>query len=116
MSCKTPKGSCGLDVCRVVWLCIQYFGVIMWASILEPIYNGMHNSMRDSLKSKILEVCNKKIDTKGANVGLSFYAFFANKNDDPECLMEVATWWIMTHKLDHFEKATKIKRMVQAME
>ncbi len=39
--------------------------------------------------------------------------FFANKNDDPELLMEVATWWIMTHKLDHFEKATTIKKMIQ---
>jgi hypothetical protein len=37
-------------------------------------------------------------------VGLSFYAFFANKNDDPELLMEVAHWWIMEMKLDHFEK------------
>jgi hypothetical protein len=27
--------------------------------------------------------------------------------------MEVASWWIMTHKLDHFEKAVKIKKMVE---
>jgi len=27
--------------------------------------------------------------------------------------MEVAEWWIMTHKLDHFEKAVKIKEMVE---
>ena len=26
--------------------------------------------------------------------------------------MEAATWWIETHKLDHFEKAMKIKEMV----
>lgn len=26
--------------------------------------------------------------------------------------MEIAEWWIMTHKLDHFEKAVKIKKMV----
>lgn len=38
--------------------------------------------------------------------------FFANKNDDPELLMEAATWWIHTHKLDHFVKAHKIKQMV----
>jgi hypothetical protein len=69
--------------------------------------------MRDSFKSKIIEVCNKKIEAKGTNVGLSFYAFFANKNDDPELLMEVAQWWIETHKLDHFEKAVKIKAMVE---
>ena len=68
--------------------------------------------MRDSFKSKIIEVCNKKIEAKGTNVGLSFYAFFANKNNDPELLMEVAQWWIETHKLDHFEKAVKIRDMV----
>ena len=61
--------------------------------------------MREPFKKKIIEVCNKKIEAKGENVGLSFYAFFANKNDDPELLMEVAQWWILTHKLDHFEKA-----------
>lgn len=69
--------------------------------------------MRESFKSKIIEVCNKKIETKGSNVGLSFYAFFANKNDNPELLMEIAEWWILTHKLDHFEKAVKIKKMVE---
>lgn len=59
-------------------------------------------------------VCAKKILAKGDSVGVSFYAFFANKNDDPVLLMEAATWWIQTHELDHFEKATKIKRMVEA--
>lgn len=71
--------------------------------------------MNHSLKEKILTVCNHKIQTKGNNVGLSFYAFFANKNDNPSLLMEVATWWIMTHKLDHFEKAVKIKCMIEDM-
>jgi hypothetical protein len=69
--------------------------------------------LRTSLKQKIIEVCDRKIAEKGANVGLSFYAFFANKNDDPELLMEAAEWWIKTHKLDHFEKALKIKAMIQ---
>jgi hypothetical protein len=69
--------------------------------------------MRESFKKKIIEVCNKKIEAKGLNVGLSFYAFFANKNDNPELLMEVAEWWILTKKLDHFEKAIKIKEMVE---
>lgn len=69
--------------------------------------------MRESLIKKIIAVCDKKIAAKGESVGLSFYAFFANKNDDPELLMEAATWWIMTHKLDHFEKAIKIKSMLQ---
>lgn len=68
--------------------------------------------MRDSLRKKIIEVCDKKVAQKGDNFGLSFYAFFANKNDDPELLMEAATWWISTHKLDHFEKAIKVKNMV----
>ena len=61
----------------------------------------------------MIEVCDQKIAAKGENVGLSFYAFFANKNDDPELLMEAATWWIQTHQLDHFEKAIKIKGMLQ---
>jgi len=26
--------------------------------------------------------------------------------------MEVAEWWIKIHKLDHFEKAVKIKKIV----
>ena len=70
--------------------------------------------MRESLRKKIIEVCDKKIAIKGDNVGLSFYAFFANRNDDPSLLMEAATWWIETHELDHFEKALKIKAMVLA--
>lgn len=69
--------------------------------------------MRDSIKAKIIQVCDQKIKNKGNDVGLSFYAFFANKNSDPELLMEVATWWIKTEKLDHFEKAHKIKTMVE---
>jgi hypothetical protein len=71
--------------------------------------------MREILVNKIIEVCDKKIESKGENVGLSFYAFFKNKNDEPELLMEAAEWWIMTHKLDHFEKAIKIKEMVKSI-
>ncbi|MBN3561857.1 DUF6500 family protein [Aliamphritea spongicola] len=69
--------------------------------------------MRPELREKIIAVCDKKIAAKGPDVGLSFYAFFANKNDDPEMLMEAATWWIEQHQLDHFEKAHKIRAMVQ---
>jgi hypothetical protein len=69
--------------------------------------------MRSTLRQKIVTVCESKINEKGANVGLSFYAFFCNKNDDPELLMEAAKWWIQTHQLDHFEKAVKIKRLVE---
>ncbi|MGB0967908.1 MAG: DUF6500 family protein [Halocynthiibacter sp.] len=64
------------------------------------------------MQQKIIDVCDRKIAQKGDGVGVSFYAFFANKNDDPEQLMEVATWWIKTHKLDHFEKAVKIRNMI----
>jgi hypothetical protein len=70
--------------------------------------------MRQDLREKFISVCAKKILAKGESVGVSFYAFFANKNDDPELLMEAATWWIKTHKLDHFEKATKIKLMIES--
>lgn len=69
--------------------------------------------MNSWLKQKIITVCNKKIQEKWENVWLSFYAFFANKNDDPELLMYLAEWWLMTHKLDHFEKAVKIKNMIE---
>jgi hypothetical protein len=71
--------------------------------------------MTPSLKNKIVEVCDKKIEQNGANVGLSFYAFFKNKNDNTELLMEAATWWIETHRLDHFEKAVKIKELVKSL-
>jgi hypothetical protein len=70
--------------------------------------------MRAELKAKIVQVCDEKIAKKGSNVRLSFYAFFANKNDDPERLMEAAHWWIIEHRLDHFEKADKIKALVLA--
>jgi hypothetical protein len=69
--------------------------------------------MNKEIKEKIIKVCEEKIAKKGDSVGLSFYAFFKNKNDNPRLLMEVATWWIETHKLDHFEKAVKIKKMVE---
>ena len=67
--------------------------------------------MREQLRTKIIDVCDKKISVKGD--GVSFYAFFANKNDNPDLLMEAATWWIQTHKLDHFVKAKVIKEMVE---
>ena len=70
--------------------------------------------MRKQLRKKIIDVCDKKIEAKGEKVGVSFYAFFANKNDDPELPMEAATWWIETHTLDHFEKAVKIRSMVKS--
>ena len=68
--------------------------------------------MKQEIKQKIVAVCDDKIAKKGTNVGLSFYAFFENKNTNPELLMEVAEWWIKTKKLDHFEKAVKIKELI----
>ena len=70
--------------------------------------------MRKNLRKKIVEICDKKIAAKGEGVSLSFYAFFANRNDDSELLMEAATWWIQTHQLDHFEKAVKIRHMAES--
>ena len=70
--------------------------------------------MRASLRAKAIAICDDKIARKGDGVGLSFYAFFANRNDDPDLLMEAAEWWIRTHRLDHFEKAAKIRAMILA--
>lgn len=70
--------------------------------------------MNNEIRTKIINICDKKIQEKGDNVGVSFYAFFANKNDNPTLLMEVATWWIAKHKLDHFVKAVLIKKMIQS--
>lgn len=69
--------------------------------------------MRPSLRQKAIAVCDEKIVKKGEAVGLSFYAFFANKNDNPELLMEAAEWWIKIHELDHFVKAVKIRDMIR---
>ncbi|MDO7465612.1 DUF6500 family protein [Acinetobacter baumannii] len=72
--------------------------------------------MRHELREIFIKGCDEKIEKKGDKVGLSFYAFFKNKNDNPELLMEAAHWWIMLHKLDHFEKAVKIKELVLSKE
>lgn len=65
------------------------------------------------IKNKIIKVCEEKIKAKGDNVGLSFYAFFENKNTNPELLTRIAKWWILENKFDHFEKAVKIKNIVE---
>ena len=43
--------------------------------------------MRSSLRAKAIAICDEKILKKGESVSLSFYAFFANKNNDPDLLM-----------------------------
>jgi len=58
--------------------------------------------MTEAIRQNIIKVCTEKIKKKGENVGLSFYAFF-----------DVAKWWIKKHELDHFEKAVKIRKLVQ---
>jgi len=70
--------------------------------------------MRAALRAKAIAICDAKIAAKGESVGLSFYAFFANKNEDPDLLMEAAKWWIKTHALDHFEKAVKIRDLIKS--
>lgn len=70
--------------------------------------------MRKTLRDRIVVICQQKMAKKGEDVGVSFYAFFKNRNDEPELLMEAARWWIETHRLDHFEKAGKIMAMVEA--
>ena len=65
--------------------------------------------MDKDIYQRIAKICQAKIDKKGDKVGLSFYAFFENKNTDPDLLFSVAKWWIKTHKFDHFEKAIKIR-------
>jgi hypothetical protein len=70
--------------------------------------------MNDAMRAKAVSVCDDKIAKKGDGVGLSFYAFFANKNSNPDGLFDVATWWIKTHRLNHFEKAVKIRDMIKA--
>ncbi|MBD9389876.1 hypothetical protein IB237_22005 [Agrobacterium sp. AGB01] len=70
--------------------------------------------MRTSLRTKAIAICDDKIAKKGDAVGISFYAFFANQNDDPDLLMEAAEWWIKTHRLNHFEKALKVREMIKS--
>lgn len=72
--------------------------------------------MNTDIRQKILSVCADKIKQKGDGVQVSFYAFFANKNDDPVTLIAVARWWIEEHQLNHFEKATKIYAMVSSLD
>lgn len=62
---------------------------------------------------RMVKICDEKIAKKGENVGISFYVFFENKNTNPEKLMKVAEWWILENKLDHFEKAVKIKSLLK---
>ena len=68
--------------------------------------------MSPDLKQRMIQVCEQKIASKDSGVGLSFYSFFKNKNDNPRELMNAAVWWIQTHELDHFEKAAKIREMI----
>ena len=79
---------------------------------VQVIKDGNKKTMNEEIKQHIIKICKEKIEKKWENVWLSFYAFFKNKNDNPELLMNVATWWIQENKLDHFEKATKIMALL----
>jgi len=48
--------------------------------------------MTTLLAKRIIDTCTKKIEQKGNDVGVSFYAFFKNKNTEPELLFEAAEW------------------------
>lgn len=69
--------------------------------------------MDAEFKKKMIQICKDKISAKGDDVGLSFYVFFSNQNTEPELLMEVAEWWILTNKLNHFEKARKVIELLK---
>jgi hypothetical protein len=71
--------------------------------------------MTHNIRAKMISICNEKIKQKGIDVNVSFYAFFENKNTNPELLMAVATWWIQENKFNHFEKAIKIKTILEAI-
>jgi hypothetical protein len=73
---------------------------------------SVRTPLRESLRLKMIAVCDAKMAQKGPGVALSFYAFFANRNDDPELLYEAATWWIIDQRLDHFVKAAVVKELV----
>lgn len=72
--------------------------------------------MDETIKEKMRRICNEKIQQKGEGVQVSFYAFFANKNEDPKTLMAVARWWIEENQFNHFEKATKIRAMLRCVD
>lgn len=68
--------------------------------------------INQEFRNKMIKICEDKILKKGENVGISFYVFFSNKNENPKLLMEIASWWILENKLNHFEKAIKIKNLL----
>ena len=72
--------------------------------------------MDKEITIKIIKICEQKILKNGELVGLSFYAFFENKNSNPELLFEIAKWWILDMRFDHFEKATKILKVLKEKE
>ena len=74
---------------------------------------NINNVIDRKLKENITQICEQKISQKWENVWLSFYVFFENKNNNPKNLFSIGRWWILENKFDHFEKATKIKKIVQ---
>lgn len=68
--------------------------------------------MTPDFQQYMIAICENKIAQKWHNVGISFYVFFKNKNDNPLVLSAVAHRWITVNKFDHFEKAIKIKNIL----
>jgi hypothetical protein len=64
-------------------------GVLKPCVFLQKLKIFVFN-MNNEITNKIIYVCDDKISKKGENVGLSFYAFFKNKNDNSVLLMEIA--------------------------
>ncbi|HHG89288.1 MAG TPA: hypothetical protein ENJ90_02250 [Devosia sp.] len=56
-------------------------------------------------------VCDEKIPQKGG--WTLVLCLFPNRDDNLKLPVEAARWWIETHELDHFEKALKIKSVLQ---
>lgn len=46
--------------------------------------------MNKEIIRKMIRICDEKIQNRGEGVGLSFYAFFSNKNDNSKLLSKLS--------------------------
>lgn len=63
--------------------------------------------MRSALRQKAIAVCDARNARKGDGAGLSGFAFFAGKNDDPAAPSEMGTRRIATLRPGQHPKARK---------
>ena len=64
---------------------MRFFSIMNENSYISQKSNShKHGLMTTQIQQKIISICNAKIEQKGENVGLSFYASFDNKNETPE--------------------------------